>query len=258
MILRLKSLKNKMLFYFLGSTSILLISLTAVVMNVVGSEIRTGSYNTGLEKARNIAAEINGQFGSNIQIVKNTNSIVEMYKTRSRKELHDINKNFALSNPQFTGVYITFEPGLYDGKDKEYIGNQEFAGSETGKFSSYWHFVNGVLTQNSLTDSMDNLAGDASAYYQVPKKTLKPYIAEPYVDNNVMMYSIVFPIMIEGVFNGITGADVAINSVNEQLSKVTFMQSGFVEMISAAGMYVATPKKELLGAKTIYDVSKTD
>lgn len=120
-------------------------------------------------------------------------------------------------NPQFIGTYTLWEPDAFDGRDKACQGR--FPYDQTGRFIAYWNRGDsGKIKVETPEDYEVEGAGD---YYQLPKNRKKECIIEPYLypvqGKEVLMTSLVAPIMVQGKFCGIVGVDVAITSLQAYL-----------------------------------------
>ena len=87
----------------------------------------------------------------------------------SRETLMAMEEGLHLGNPELFGCGVMWEPNAFDGKDEAYRG---VPGSNAeGRFLSY------SSAGAAITDLGDQLE---KSYYTVPKKTLAPYLSDPY------------------------------------------------------------------------------
>ena len=122
-----------------------------------------------------------------------------------------------MNNPSFLGTYTAWEPNEFDGKDSEFVNKPGH--DTTGRFIPYW-----ARTGDKGEISVDPLKayeveGDGD-YYLLPKKTKVENILEPYTyavgGKDVLMTSLVVPILVGGKFYGIGGVDVALDFLQRQ------------------------------------------
>ncbi len=154
------------------------------------------------------------------------------------------------ANPELLGLSLVFEPNALDGKD-ELFANQDALGSnEKGRFSLYWSQPTpGKLTSMSLPerDLADTSAGPSgqanNAWFTCPRSTLKPCVIEPYfyeIDGqNVLMTSIVFPLMANGKVIASLSVDINLNSlqaVSQAASRSLYEGQTNVSILSPAGL----------------------
>lgn len=162
--------------------------------------------DTAMDSARTLAATLKG--------IKTDRSSL------SRGQVNALLKEVLIENPNYTGVYTLWEPNAFDGKDFQFVGSAGH--DETGRFLPYWsRDAAGNINMTPLEGYNQQGSGD---YYQIPKRSLKESIIEPYGyqigDKNVLMTSLVVPIVIDGKFYGIAGVDLALDFLQTEIDKI--------------------------------------
>jgi len=167
----------------------------------------------------------------------------------SREEVNAMLKQVLADNPQFIGVYTLWEPDAFDGLDAECAGTEGH--DQTGRFIPYWsRSATGQIQVEPLVDYEIEGPGD---YYQLPKKTGKECIIDPYVypvqGEDVLVTSLVVPIMANGQFYGIAGVDLDLEFLQEQADEVdVYDGAGVLVLISNNGTLAGvTGQPELVG-----------
>ena len=118
-----------------------------------------------LDAARTLAQALSG--------IKDEDHEVEL----GRDEVNSILKIVLDKNPQFVGTYTCWEPDAFDGMDRGY--KDDDGHDATGRFIPYWSRNEaGEIVLDPLLDYDKEGPGD---YYQLPKKTLKECIIDPYL-----------------------------------------------------------------------------
>ncbi|MCE1114769.1 methyl-accepting chemotaxis protein [Pseudomonas sp. NMI795_08] len=155
-------------------------------------------------------------------------------------------------NPTVLGAYLGWEPNALDHDDARYVGSK-LAGidSANGRFLPWW-FRNddGSLGQDQLADVNDRtvLATGvrASEYYLCPKESKKACVIDPAPykvgDKMVMLASFVEPIMVDGQFQGMAGADLSVNFIQDLLNaadRQLYDGAGELALVSSNGRLVA-------------------
>ena len=195
-----------------------------------------------MDTARTLAQSLEGIKDSGLQINR---AAVDTMLIRVLQE-----------NPSFLGTYTAWEPNTFDGLDEQYV-NQP--GSDaSGRYIPYWVRSGGKIIVEPLIDYEVEGAGD---YYQIPKKTGKEALIDPYwyeIDGKqVLLCSMVVPLHInmiapvkaENQFAGITGVDIGLDFLQQQTDNFNEF-NGKAKMIifsnngTIAGM---TGKPELVG-----------
>ena len=155
-------------------------------------------------------------------------------------------KGFVEANPQFTGVCTCWEPDAFDGKDAEYANTANTDGS--GRFIPYAYRENGRVNLEKLVGYETPGDGD---YYLIPKKTGKEMITSPYIypvnGKDVLMTTLVTPIMHNGKFQGITTVDIPMNFLVNMISEIKPYETGSAALITNDGSFAAHPDKSKIG-----------
>ncbi|MNJ15497.1 Methyl-accepting chemotaxis protein PctA [compost metagenome] len=172
-----------------------------------------------------------------------------------RPQLIALLKQTAVTNPLILGTYLGWEAGALDNDDNRFVGTSITGiDSVTGRFLPWW-FRNddGSLGLDKLADVNDQtiLATGvrASEYYLCPRESKKACVIDPapYEVGNkvVMLASFVEPIMIDGKFQGIAGADLSVNFIQELLNTADqqlYDGAGELALVSGNGRLVAFTK----------------
>ncbi|MEZ5703820.1 MAG: methyl-accepting chemotaxis protein [Burkholderiaceae bacterium] len=100
---------------------------------------------------------------------------------------------------------------------------------------------------------LDYEKAGANDWYDIPRRTLKPALLEPYVypvgGKDVLMTTMVTPILVGGRFVGAAGADLPLDKLSQALAKLEPVPGGYVSLLSSGGQYVAHPDSQRLGKK---------
>lgn len=180
----------------------------------------------------------------------------------SREQLVNLLHETVVRNPKILGAYIGWEPNAIDHNDAAYAGSKSATMAADGRFLPWW-FRNqdGSLGLDKLVDVSDqtilSTGVRASEYYLCSKESKKPCAIDPapYKVGNamVMLASFIEPIIIDGTFQGIVGADLSVDFIQEMLTKADqnlYNGAGELALISSNGRLVAyTKDASKLGAK---------
>jgi methyl-accepting chemotaxis protein len=175
--------------------------------------------------------------------------------TISREQLINLIKQNVEQNPKILDGYIGWEKGAIDHDDANYIGTR-IVGIDPadGRFMPWW-FRNedGSLGLDKLgaVDDKTILSTGVrnSEYYLCSQETRKPCVIDPAPyklgTKFVMLASFIEPIMVNGVFQGIVGADLSVDFIQEMLVKAgqdLYNGAGQMALISTNGRLVAYTK----------------
>ncbi|TMU79133.1 methyl-accepting chemotaxis protein [Pseudomonas fluorescens] len=175
--------------------------------------------------------------------------------TASREQLISLIKENVEKNPKILGTYIGWEKNALDHNDAAYVGTS-VAGIDAanGRFLPWW-FRNddGSLGLDKLVDVDDqktlSTGVRASEYYLCSKESKKSCVIDPAPykvgDKIVMLASFIEPIMLNGAFQGIVGADLSVNFIQEMLlaaNQKLYSGAGQMALIGGNGRIVAYTK----------------
>jgi len=245
----------------------ILVSIGVVVLfafSVVIFLVSKMSVDMAQESAFRITEETANEYGLYVKAEMNTGmgaaknmgdafgAIKSTGKT-DRDVVNSILIQILKDNPSLIAAWTLWEPNAFDARDAEYANKP--GSDKTGRFIPYWNVGSGQVALDCLTDYNTPGAGD---YYLIPKNTQKDTIVEPYIykvaGKDVLMTSLVSPIMVQGRFVGVAGVDVPLEKLQEKISQIKPFETGFANLISNNGIYVANNNKDKIG-KEIEDAN---
>ncbi|WDH51341.1 methyl-accepting chemotaxis protein [Pseudomonas chlororaphis] len=167
-----------------------------------------------------------------------------------REDLTRQVKSALQANPDLLGLSLVFEANALDGKDELFSGQSELGSNDKGRFALYWSqptpgkLTSMALPESDMSDTTTGPSGQpANAWFTCPRSTLKPCVIEPYfyvIDGqNVLMTSIVFPLLVNGKVIASLSVDINLNSlqsVSLQASKALYDGQTTVSIISPVGL----------------------
>jgi len=189
----------------------------------------------------------------------------------SREQLIALIKENVAQNPKILGAYIGWEPGAIDHNDAAYVGTS-VVGIDTanGRFLPWW-FRNedGSLGLDKLADVNDrtllSTGVRTSEYYLCSQDSLKPCAIDPAPykvgDKVVMLASFIQPILLNGKFQGIVGADLSVNFIQDMLlgaNQKLYGGAGEMALIGGNGRLVAYTKDSSKFGEKVSDVLTSD
>ena len=188
-------------------------------------------------------------------------ALINSQKTEfSRDSANVVLKSFIEKNKNFLGAYVLFEPNAFDGKDKNFINATGH--DQTGRFIPYWtRDDNGAGVVEAL--AAYEVPGDGD-YYQIPKKTKKETLTEPYIyavqGKDTLLTSLVVPILdTNGNFIGIAGIDIGLSQLQSIIGnmKIGHFKKAYATFFSQTGIEVACGNADHVG-KPITETSASD
>ena len=260
--MKFKSLKTKIAFF----ASICLLATVAVIIVFSGSTLKQRSQldreqaiaaakdnasalakqqaayiraeiEVALDTARTLAQAFSG--------IKDGEAEIEL----GRDEINGILKIVLARNENFVGTYTCWEPNMFDGMDIGYINSPGH--DSTGRFIPYWsRSKDGEIMVEPLLDYEKEGAGD---YYVLPRKTHNECFIDPYIypvqGVDVLITSLVVPIMMNDTFYGIAGVDLKLDFIQKLVDEINiYDRSAKVNIISYKGTIAgASGSPDLIG-----------
>lgn len=193
----------------------------------------------------------------------------------TREELLNLARTTLVQNPMLSSIYIVWEPNGVDANDIMYKG--DIPGMLHGRFASWvYRDSNGGLKLSTLEDLEDtsllSTGVRAGEYYLCSRDTLRACVGDPapYEMNGKMslLASFNVPILIDGAFHGIAGADIDVNFIQQLLNQVNsqlYGGSGEIALITSQGRLAAytgdasrlgTSAEDILDGKSLASIQQ--
>jgi signal transduction histidine kinase/CheY-like chemotaxis protein len=248
------SLKTKVFFLVTAVVVVSFLAQTLVVSNRTIEMAKEDAFSLAEEMAEKFKNEIRAELQGARVTAETLSTVLGTLKDHGltdRDMMNDMLRNALAQKEYITAFCIAYDPNALDGKDAEYAGVGPLY-DETGRFAPYWNKLGDNIDAEPLYDI------DISDWYYVPKATKREYITDPYPylvqGQEVMLSSLVFPILHKGEFIGIISSDTVLDKLQEMVSQVnTRAHGGYTEIFSNSGVVVAHPDREFLAK----DVAET-
>ncbi|WP_041794561.1 methyl-accepting chemotaxis protein [Pararhodospirillum photometricum] len=207
-------------------------------------------------EARSIKAELDLGFDAARTIAK-VFAVEAEEKTahetgEKRKYFNSVLRRVLEDNPGFNGTYSAWEPNALDGEDNTFVGQTQMGSDSTGRFLPYWtrNDTTGTIAVQPLVE-YDSAARHPNglvkgAWYLNPQKTGKesllgplPYIVQ---GKPVFLATMSVPIVVDGRFAGVAGADYNLDFVQrlaEQVDTSLLGGAGTAVIVNDTGLVVA-------------------
>lgn len=160
----------------------------------------------------------------------------------SRDDINQMLKSVLRENPEFVGVYTAWEPDAFDGRDRVYV---DTPGSDSsGRFIPYWRRgAAGTLAVDALFGAA---RPGADGFYRLVRQRGLETITDPYrpdvAGGERLVASMLAPVMLDGVFRGMTGIDLALDDIQasaERAARGLFDGQASVAVVAHDGTLVA-------------------
>jgi len=247
------SIRNKMIRYFsLAVFCIFIVFVSYVILQVYKFQVNQ-AYQNVEELSQRHAKQIELDFSKRFSFLESMKYSIESGVIKDRAQGISYIKQLAQSNKEFQGIYMLYDPDTFDGKDESFKGQINMASNESGHYNPWWYFDNGqIIFGESTSDYFDE------EYYALTKQENKNLLIEPYIDEDIklLMASFTYPLNKNGQFIGIVGGDVTLAFLDEMISQIKILKSGYAFLLSKEGTFVSFPNKEMIGKQTLEAYSK--
>jgi len=273
--MKFRSLKTKLVVLF-GTCLIAVIGVLVIIGIILAKQMETRAVKSAVESAMNAAhnqltadagnvgLEIKAELEVALDSVRTLSQVFSGVKDPKidlkfdRDRINGILQGLLARNDDFFAAGTCWEPDALDGLDKIYEGSMGH--DKTGRFIPYWFRTpEGEIGLEALKD-YENTEKDQNGirkgeYYLLPRETRKECIIDPYSYNvgsmQILMTSLIVPIIYEGKFYGITGIDMRLEFIQElavKAKKKIYSGAGTIVIFSYNGILASvTDKPELLG-----------
>lgn len=207
------------------------------------AESRAVSIQAKLQNALDAARTMANTFAAS----KMSSSALEL----GRAQINSVLLSVLKDNPDFNGTYSCWESDALDGQDQAFRNGQGGNNPDTGRFTPYWtrNASGGIAVQPLVEYDSKELHPNGvpkGGWYAGPRDTLKESVLDPipYVvqGKNVWLTTLSVPILANGKFYGVVGADFDISFIqqlSEKMSANLYGGKGSVSILSNQGLVVA-------------------
>jgi sigma-B regulation protein RsbU (phosphoserine phosphatase) len=202
------------------------------------------------DNARNLALSKVNRIETVLLSVQKVPETLACYLENSsygREELIRLLRSTVQNNPDIYGATVAFEPY---GFDKKLL-----------YFAPYFFKHDGTMEFSDL--AKESYRYNYWDWYQIPKELGSPSWSEPYYDEgggSILMatYSVPLYKKIGGKrqFTGIVTADINLGWLQDVVSSIKVLQTGYAFLISKNGTIITHPAKELVMNETIFGVAE--
>lgn len=261
-MLQFKSIEHKILV----GAGICFIVIFALLISFSIFSNQTKDYQTAKAMMMNIAKleakKIQEKLSSSVIVTRNLADLVATVKdeesgvTMDRKSFVGLMKKALEENPELSGIYATWEPDQFDGKDSEF--KDAPLHDDSGRLVPVW----------SRTDSGEfayrNVGGyrkqvikgktyEIGKWYTIPKATKREYVTKPYSwpIKKKIVWGVSFeaPILYQNEFLGLIGTDLTLSFFQEVADKLDiYDKKGKMLLASHDGTILGlTGNQEMMG-----------
>ncbi|MFY4765140.1 PDC sensor domain-containing protein, partial [Aliarcobacter butzleri] len=233
---------TKLLITLISTVIILLSSMIFITDNITYDSVEELSkqyVKSHIQKYKNeIKAELEQNIASTNSLANRLQIAINNNEKISEEGMIEFQKNLLKDNPSLFASWITFENDSY-----LFSKGEGLTYTPDGIFQPYVIKDNNSIKIQAVSEFSKEANHIKSAY-----ETKKLSISKPYVDvTGVLMISISAPIFVKDKIIGIVGVDFSLTQINEEISKLKILDTGYFVLIEANGTVIAHKKKENVG-----------
>ncbi|MEE2000477.1 methyl-accepting chemotaxis protein [Alkalimonas sp. MEB108] len=147
----------------------------------------------------------------------------------SREQVQLFARHLLQANPAVSSIYTQYEANGYDGRDDDYRGTGIEHSSDQGTLEVYWVASEGGLEFIRTPDAADKYLSNLNEFgireaewYLCSHDNRRPCLMEPYQYEirpgyEVLLTSLVYPVLVNGAFRGVAGVDINLPVLQESL-----------------------------------------
>ncbi len=213
--LRFKSIRTQLILSTASivlTTVIIIIALAGTTLqNSITDNTKSAVKSEAQQNSEEISNRLNASFSVARTLANTLTGMKQSGKPLDRDLVNQILYQVLLDNPDMLGVSTGWEPNAFDNADRKYANTAGH--DETGRFIPYWYRSGDEIVLEPLLDY------DSSDYYTKPKTLKKEVILEPFLypidGKDVLLTSLMVPILIDGEFVGVVGIDYELGFIQE-------------------------------------------
>ena len=204
--------------------------------------------------SREAAAAMQSRIGANLAIPATMGATMRATlaagQPLARDQVAEMTKAALLSSDDLFGAAVTMEANALDGKDQEFAGQKPMY-DDSGRYMPYFT-RNGAGGVNVEPIIFPTTPG-ANDWYDVPKATKRVFFTEPYSypvnGKDVLMASMVVPVLVDGQFKGVASADFNVTQLGAILGDMKVVEGGSLALVSNGGLYASHKDLARVGKK---------
>ncbi len=239
------SIRTKLLVYILLTTIIVFTSILGYIVINTNENAIEDAHKFVIATAQQHANEVKAILDNDIATCRSMASAFSGYKDIDAENRYDIYntimKDILIHHPQFLSIWTSWELSAIRNDFKEVNGRDRL---------TYYRENNQILyTFETIEIGELNLGG---IYYDLkanPRESLTDPYFSAYTDDqtsHTLMSSITIPLLDNGEFIGLTGADIEMDRFYQVVEKITPFEGSYAAVISASGQIIAHPDSELI------------
>ena len=244
------SIRSKLLIYILLTATVIFITTLGYIVSNTNKNAIEDAHKYVVATSQQYANAVKATLDNDIAICRSLANAFSGYKDISSKQRYNIYnqimKNTLINNPQFKSIWTSWELNAIDPNFTEINGRDRYM---------YYRKGNEIrFTDETIEVGETNLGG---TYYDIkgnPREVLTDPYYDTYIDQQgvqLLMSSIAIPLLDNGIFAGLTGADIEMGRFYDVISNIVPFTGSYAIMISGSGQIIAHPDNNLINTSIL-------
>ncbi|WBS05248.1 methyl-accepting chemotaxis protein [Pseudoduganella sp. SL102] len=200
------------------------------------------AHTSAAAAAATLAGRIETNFAATSTLAGTVGATLGAGHHLSRDQVDDAVQAVLRNAEDLMGSSVTMEPNALDGRDAEFAG-QEPRFDASGRYMPYYtRKADGGIHVEPITFSS---APGANDWYDVPMKTGKRMLTKPVAypvnGKDVLMASLMAPVLVGGQVKGVVSGDLLLTKLGEILAGMRTVEQGRLALVSNQGLYASHP-----------------
>ena len=230
----------------IGAAVVVALGVLILLSSVSASS--TGRKDAYAEMSDLAAAKAN-QFDLTLKharaVVKTLGQITLAYRGQDRAALNAMVRQIEQANSEFDGTYLQLEPGAGPGPDSAFKHRSDLGSGAHGYYVPYWRWDHGKVV-SSIEEQYS-----AKWYLQARENSGRFLVEEPYSSGANFLVSLLQPIVRNGKFAGVSGADLKLYQLDREARAIKVLKTGYAFVVTGKGTFVSAPDRKLVGRTTL-------
>ncbi|MFC0254178.1 methyl-accepting chemotaxis protein [Massilia consociata] len=238
------------------TATVLVVASMGVTSAFIAVKNSASAEEAAMRQARTVAQEasalLKGRIAANLSTVESVATVLEATqsadKAMTREQVDELVRATLVGAQDFIGTSAVYEPDGLDGRDAEFAGQQPLYDA-SGRYMPYWtRTPDGKINVEPMV-----FAASGNDWYDIPKATGRAHFTEPFPypvnGKDVLMASVIAPIMVNGQFKGIVSGDFQLTTLGAMLAEMQVMEQGALALVSNGGLYASNKDHTRNGKK---------
>lgn len=248
----LRSIKQKLLVSIGLTLSLSIVIYTSFVGGYTNDTAVKSVYELASANAKYNADAVTKELQKSLERVK-TLSLIFQDMARvgdyDRALISDILSTMISSHGDiYEGIWTLWEPNAFDNQDEKYKNEAN-------------HDLSGRVNLHFYIDEKGKIIRDVNvnwfdaSWYEIPKKMMEPVFLNPYVypvaGNDVLLVSLIAPLIIDGEFKGVVGLDFNLAAIQAKIDNLDIYGTNSLRLLTNDGTIIVGENAEELDSEKL-------